>query len=108
MEQLEKLVRLVIQKNIPTSSSMVLSKVVIPRAGKVFLNCIYVINNMDAFSLSIQFDSTKQRLADEWGSELAKKVEKTLGVEIGYIHNTIISERQYKEKKFEILEKGFH
>lgn len=108
MGQLEKLVRLVIQKNEPPSTSMVLVKVVIPKAGKVFLNCIYVVNNISSVSLTIQPESVKQRVADDWGDEISKKVEKTLGVEVPFIHNIIISERQYKENKMEISRKGFY
>ena len=108
MEQLEKLVRLIIQRNEPSSTIMVLVKVVIPKPGKVFLNCVYVINNISAFSLSIQSETIKQKVADEWGQEISKKVERTLGIEVGYIHNLIISEKQYKDKRTELSNKGFY
>ena len=40
--------------------------------------------------------------------EISKKIEKTLGVEVVYSHNTLISEKQYKEKKIRITKEGFH
>ena len=108
MGQLEELVRLVIQRNEPEQTVKVLSKVVTPKGGKVFLNLIFVINNITSFSISIQPDSVKQKLADEWGAEISKKIEKTLGVEVVYSHNTLISEKQYKEKKIRITKEGFY
>jgi len=108
MGQLEELVRLVIQRNEPEQTVKVLSKVVTPKGGKVFLNLIFVINNITSFSISIQPDSVKQSLADDWGAEISKKIEKTLGVEVVYSHNTLISEKQYKEKKIRITKEGFH
>lgn len=108
MNNLEKVIRLIISKNEPLPTIKVLTKIVIPKAGKVFIHCVYVINNISAFSLSIQSDNIKQRVGDEWGEELSKKIEKSLGVEVGYFKNTVVSEKQYKEKIKTLNENGFH
>ena len=108
MDNLEKVIRLIISKNEPLPTIKVLTKIAIPTTGKVFIHCIYVINNISAFSLTIQSDNIKQRVGDEWGEELSKKIEKSLGVEVGYFKNTVISEKQYKEKIETLNEKGFY
>jgi ABC-type uncharacterized transport system ATPase subunit len=108
MDNLEKVIRLIISKNEPSPTIKVLTKIAIPTQGKVFIHCIYVINNISAFSLTIQSDNIKQRVGDEWGEELSKKIEKSLGVEEGYFKNTVVSEKQYKEKIRDLNEKGFH
>ena len=108
MDNLEKVIRLIISKNEPIPIIKVLTKIAIPKSGKVFIHCVYVINNISAFSLSIQSENIKQRVADEWGEDLSKKIERSLGVEIGYFKNTVISEKQYKEKMEELTNQGFY
>ena len=108
MDNLEKLIRLIISKNEPTPSIKVLSLIAIPKPGVVFINCVYVINNISAFSLILLSDDMKQRVGNEWGELISKKIERTLGVEIGYFNNTVISEKQYKENIKKLTEKGYH
>lgn len=108
MDNLEKIIRHIISKNEPSPTIKVLTKIAIPTTGKVFIHCIYVINNISAFNLSIQSDNIKQRVGDEWGEDLTKKIEKSLGVEVGYFKNTVVSEKHYKEKLKTLNENGFH
>jgi len=108
MDNLEKIIRHIISKNEPPPTIKVLTNIAIPKAGVVFIHCVYVINNISAFSLTIQTDNIKQRVADEWGDEISKKIERSLGVNIGYFQNTVISEKQYKEKMKDLSNKGFH
>lgn len=108
MNNLEKLIRVIISKNEPTPSIKVLTKMVIPTPGKVFIHCIYVINNLSAFSIVIHSENQKQKIGDEWGDDISKKIERTLGVEVGYFKNTVISEKQYKEKMKELTNQGFY
>lgn len=108
MNNLEKVIRLIISKNEPLPTIKVLTKIAIPTSGKVFIHCVYVINNISAFSLSIQSDNIKQTVGDEWGEDLSKKIERSLGVEVGYFKNTVVSEKQYKEKIKTLNENGFY
>jgi hypothetical protein len=89
MDNLEKVIRLIISKNEPLPTIKVLTKIAIPTTGKVFIQCVYVINNISALSLTIQSDYIKQRVGDEWGEELSKKIEKSLQLSkcVVYLHH---------------------
>jgi hypothetical protein len=107
MSNIHTLIRKLIGKVEPKETIKVLSKIETPKSDKVFIHCVYVINNISSFSITLQSDYTKKRLADLWGDRISKLIELSLGVEVVYIHNTIISERQYRDMKVKLYEKGF-
>ena len=108
MNNLEKLIRLIISKNEPTLTMKVLTNITTSTSGVVFIHCVYVIKNVTAFTLMVHSEDIKQSISDEWGETLKRKIEKSVGEKIKYFGNTIISEKQYKEKKNLLTNMGYY
>jgi len=107
MTDVHKLIRKLIKRVEPEETIKVLSKIDIPKSNKVFIHCVYVINNISSFNITLQSNYVKDKLASLWGDRISKIVELSLGVEVVYIQNTIISEKQYRDMKVKLDEKGF-